>query len=69
MRCNSVICRLSFWLLICRPLQVGSYKDITVESMALFHMLEPRIGEIIKLYFSHTDTNYEDRQKVTYSNL
>lgn len=69
MRCNSVLCGLSFWLLICRPLQVGSYKDITVESMALFHMLEPRIGEIIQLYCSHADMNYEDRQKVTYSNL
>lgn len=25
-------------------LQVGSYKDITEESVSLFHMLEPRIG-------------------------
>lgn len=33
-------------------LQVGSYKDITVESLALFHMLEPRIGE---LYHDSTD--------------
>ncbi|XP_070966760.1 NADH dehydrogenase [ubiquinone] 1 alpha subcomplex assembly factor 3 [Oncorhynchus clarkii lewisi] len=26
---------------------VGSYKDITVESMALFHMLEPRIEVLV----------------------
>lgn len=26
------------------PLQVGTYKDITEESVSLFHMLEPKIG-------------------------
>ncbi|KAG9333614.1 hypothetical protein JZ751_010830 [Albula glossodonta] len=33
--------------MICFPLQVGSYKDITVESMALFHMVEPRIEILV----------------------
>lgn len=52
---NSLVCcvqlcfisrRLSIFsvLNLSFSLQVGSYKDITEESVSLFHMLEPRIG-------------------------
>lgn len=35
------------------PLQIGTYNDITEESVSLFHMLEPKIGNTKKSKSTH----------------